>query len=94
MPDEELPPLPREPEAPVADPASFAIRRVREVVADTRLIEPELAPTEPEIPQKAKIDWQLHVWSGPRKGTRRALGMADMGGATQARPHDGAMAKK
>jgi hypothetical protein len=94
MPDEELQPLPREAEEPTAEPETYAIRRVREVVADTRLIQQDLAPSEPEILQKAKIEWQLHVWSGPRKGNSRPLGMAEMGGATQARPHDGARAKK
>ncbi len=93
MPDDELA-LPRldVPELP-DEPATYAIRRVREVLAPTQLIAPP-PPTQPrEIPEKANIAWQLHVWSGPRKRPARPLGMADMGGTQQARPRDGARAK-
>ena len=94
MPDEELEASPQElPETP-GDMADYAIRRVREVVAETRLVEsPKAKPPEPEPPNKANIAWQLHVWSGPHKAPRRALGMSDMGGATDARPRDAARAK-
>ena len=93
MADDEL--QPPEDDAPPVDPQTYAIRRVQEVVAETRLIHTEL-PTEvqPEMPQRANIDWQLHVWSPKRKQSQRALGMADMGGAREARPRDGAAAKK
>ncbi len=94
MSDEELPVLPEDAEAPQADPATYAIRRVRDVVAATHIIQREPPPDAAEPALKAKIDWQLHVWSGPRKGARRPLGMAEMGGPQQARPNDGARAGK
>ena len=74
-------------------PDSYAIRRVREVVAVTAPIHHAVAAT-PEPPVgKANITWQLHVWSGPpRRG--RALGMAEMGGPREARPNDGERARK
>ncbi len=43
---------------------------------------------------KAKIDWQLHVWSPQRKANGRPLGMSDMGGTRDARPNDAAKARK
>ncbi len=92
MPTDELPP-PQPDETP-EDPQSYAIRRVREVVAETQLIH-HAPPNEVAEPaQKAKIEWQLHVWSVPRKGQARPLGMADMGGPQQARPRDAAKAKR
>ncbi len=94
MADDELPIPHEEAEVPQPDPATYAIRRVREVVAATQLIQREQPTDAPEPAPKAKIDWQLHAWSGPRKGARRPLGMAEMGGPQQARPNDGARAGK
>lgn len=94
LPENAAPDLELQPEPPESDPAAYAIRRVREVVADAHLIQREPKPEVAAEPEpKANVEWQLRVWSGPRKGKQRALGMADMGGTRDARPNDGARSK-
>ena len=94
MADEELQPEAPEGEDAQEDTETHAIRRVREIVAQTQLIHHEPPAEKPEVVKKAKITWELDAWSPSRKVKARPLGMADMGGTQQARPKDGAKAKK
>ncbi len=92
---EEEPQAQTEPtEETAGDPNAYAIQRVRELVTQTQVIHREPTAETQEVAKKAKIDWQLHVWSPQRKANGRPLGMSDMGGTRDARPNDAAKARK